>query len=162
MKAILAADKHWGIGLAGSLLVSIPADMRYFREMTMGKTVVMGRKTLDSMPGGKPLGGRENIILTRNGNLLVKDAIVVQDTEQLQSVLEGKNTDDVFVIGGGEIYKLLLPLCDTVYVTRIDYIYQADTFFPDLDKDPAWEMVEESEEQTYFNLEYTFRTYRRI
>ncbi len=162
MKAILAADKHWGIGLASSLLVSIPADMRYFREMTMGKTVVMGRKTLDSMPGGKPLGGRENIILTRNGNLLVKDAIVVQDTEQLQSVLEGKNTDDVFVIGGGEIYKLLLPLCDTVYVTRIDYIYQADTFFPDLDKDPAWEMVEESEEQTYFNLEYTFRTYRRI
>ena len=162
MKAILAADKHWGIGLASSLLVSIPADMRYFREMTMGKTVVMGRKTLDSMPGGKPLGGRENIILTRNGNLLVKDAIVVQDTEQLQSVLEGKNTDDVFVIGGGEIYKLLLPLCDTVYVTIIDYIYQADTFFTDLDKDPAWEMVEESEEQTYFNLEYTFRTYRRI
>ena len=162
MKAILAADRNWAIGNKGKLLVSIPADMRFFRETTSGNVVIMGRKTLESMPMGRPLKNRTNIILTRNRDLTVPGARVAHDTDELSKILEDRRDKECFVIGGEQIYRLLLPWCDTVYVTKIDYAYEADTYFPDLDREPQWELAEESAEQTYFELTYTFRTYRRI
>lgn len=160
MKAILSADRNWGIGYQNKLLVSIPSDMRSFREMTEGKVIVMGRKTLESFPNGLPLKKRVNVVLTHDRSYQVKDAVIVHDKDELMEELK-KYQEDIFVVGGGSVYELLLPYCDTAYVTRIDMSYQADTFFPDLDQDPEWELTEESDEQTCFDIEFTFTVYRR-
>lgn len=160
MKAILSADRNWGIGYQNKLLVSIPSDMRFFREMTEGMVIVMGRKTLESFPNGLPLKKRINVVLTHDRSYQVKDAVIVHDKEELLEELK-KYQEDIFVVGGGSVYELLLPYCDTAYVTRIDMEYQADTFFPDLDQDPEWELTEESDEQTCFDIEFTFTVYRR-
>ena len=160
MKAILSADRNWGIGYQNKLLVSIPSDMRFFREMTEGKVIVMGRKTLESFPNGLPLKKRVNVVLTHDRSYQVKDAVIVHDKNELMEELK-KYQEDIFVVGGGSVYELLLPYCDTAYVTRIDMSYQADTFFPDLDQDPEWELTEESDEQTRFDIEFTFTVYRR-
>ena len=121
----------------------------------------MGRKTLESLPGGRPLADRDNIVVSRDPALKVKGAAVVHSVEELQQLLADMDTDRVYVIGGAEMYRLLLPYCDTVYVTSVDYAYQADAYFPDLDAMPEWELVEESEEQTCHDMEFTFRTYKR-
>lgn len=162
MNAIVACDNRWGIGKNGKLLVSIPADMDYFKQMTMGKVVIMGRKTLESFPKKRPLPHRAaNIVLTTDPHYQAEGAIVVHTVEE--AVLEAGKYDprDVFVIGGGEIYRLMLPYIDTCYVTKIDYTYDADTYFPNLDEDEAWENVRQSEEGTYFDLVYEFDVYRR-
>ena len=161
MKAILSADRNWGIGYQNKLLVTIPSDMRFFRETTTGKVIVLGRKTLETFPGGLPLKNRVNIVLTHDMSLQVKDAVVVHDLEELMEELKKYPEEDIYVVGGGSVYELLLPYCDTAYVTRIDMAYQADTFFPDLDQDPEWELVQESDEQTCFDIEFTFTVYRR-
>ena len=162
MKLIAAVDKNWGIGLKGRLLCSIPEDMKYFRNTTLGNVVVMGRRTLESLPGARALPDRTNIVLTRNHNYKAKGAAVVHSVNELQKELEQYDTDNVFVIGGMSIYKTLYNLCDTAYITRIDYTYEADAYFPDLDKNDNWELSGESDEYTYFDLSYTFCTYRRI
>ena len=161
MKAILAADKNWGIGYNNHLLVSIPSDMKFFRQTTTGKVVVMGRKTLESFPNGMPLKNRTNIVLTGNQNYQVKDAVIVHSEDELMEELKKYNTDDIYVIGGESVYRMMLPHCDTVYVTKIDRAFQADTFFPDLDEMDEWVMTEESEEQTCFDLEFCFTKYER-
>lgn len=161
MKAILAADKNWGIGYNNHLLVSIPSDMKFFRQTTTGKVVVMGRKTLESFPNGMPLKNRTNIVLSGNQNYQVKDAVVVHSEDELMEELEKYDTDDIFVVGGESVYRMMLPHCDTVYVTKIDRAFQADTFFPDLDEMDEWVMTEESEEQTCFDLEFCFTKYER-
>lgn len=161
MRAIVNADKNWGIGFRNQLLVHIPSDMRFFREKTTGNVVVMGRKTLESLPGGRPLADRDNIVMTRDPAFKVKGAAVVHSVEELQQLLADIDTDRVYVIGGAEIYRLLLPYCDTAFVTRVDYAYQADAYFPDLDASPEWELTAESEEQTCHDMEFTFRTYKR-
>lgn len=161
MKAILAADKNWGIGYNNRLLVSIPSDMKFFRQTTTGKVVVMGRKTLESFPNGMPLKNRTNIVLTGNQNYQVKDAVIVHSEDELMEELKKYNTDDIYVIGGESVYRMMLPYCDTVYVTKIDRTFQADTFFPNLDEMDEWEMTEESEEQTCFDLEFCFTKYER-
>ena len=161
MKAILAADKNWGIGYNNHLLVSIPSDMKFFRQTTTGKVVVMGRKTLESFPNGMPLKNRTNIVLTGNQNYQVKDAIVVHSEDELMEELKKYDTDDIYVIGGESVYRMMLPYCDTAYVTKIDRAFQADTFFPNLDEVDEWEMTEESEEQTCFDLEFCFTKYER-
>ncbi|HJB46836.1 MAG TPA: dihydrofolate reductase [Candidatus Mediterraneibacter surreyensis] len=161
MKAILAADKNWGIGYNNHLLVSIPSDMKFFRQTTTGKVVVMGRKTLESFPNGMPLKNRTNIVLTGNQNYQVKDAIVVHSEDELMEELKKYDTDDIYVIGGESVYRMMLPYCDTAYVTKIDRAFQADTFFPNLDEMDEWEMTEESEEQTCFDLEFCFTKYER-
>ena len=161
MKAILAADKNWGIGYNNHLLVSIPSDMKFFRQTTTGKVVVMGRKTLESFPNGMPLKNRTNIVLTGNQNYQVKDAIVVHSEDELMEELKKYETDDIYVIGGESVYRMMLPYCDTAYVTKIDRAFQADTFFPNLDEMGEWEMTEESEEQTCFDLEFCFTKYER-
>lgn len=161
MKAILSADRNWGIGYNNRLLVSIPSDMKFFRQTTTGKVVVMGRKTLESFPNGMPLKNRTNIVLTGNQNYHVKDAVVVHSEDELMEELKKYDPDDIYVIGGESIYRMMLPYCDTVYVTKIDRAFQADTFFPNLDETDEWVMTEESEEQTCFDLEFCFTKYER-
>lgn len=161
MKAIVAADNKWGIGYQNKLLVSIPSDMKFFRQTTTGKVVVMGRKTLESFPNGLPLKNRVNIVLTKNRNYDVKGAIIVHSEKELLEELKKYNSDDIFVIGGESIYRMMLPYLDLIYVTKIDRTFQADTFFPDLDAMEEWEMTEEGEEQTCFDLEFAFTKYER-
>ena len=162
MNLIVAVDKNWAIGKDNGLLVSIPADMKFFRETTMEKVVVMGRKTLESFPGGQPLKKRTNIVLTRDKNYQVKDAIVVHDIEALLEVLKQYDQEEIYVIGGESIYRALLPYCNLAHVTKINHAYEADTFFPNLDEMEEWEITGVSEEQTYFNLEYEFVRYERV
>ena len=161
MNLIVAADKNWAIGHENKLLVSIPADMKFFREMTTGKVVVMGRKTLESFPGGLPLKNRINVVLTKNMDYHVKDAVVVHSVEEALEELKKYDTKDVYVIGGDTVYRQMLPYCDTAHVTKIDHAYEADTYFPNLDNDKEWELTADSEEQTYFDLEYRFLLYKR-
>ncbi len=161
MKLIAAVDKNWAIGLKNRLLVSIPNDMKFFKEMTTGHVVVMGRRTLESFPGSSPLKQRTNIVLTKSTSFKAKDAIVVKDEDELFKELEKYDTDEVFVIGGESVYRMLLPYCDTAYITKIDYEYEADAYIPDLDESDEWEMTYEGEEETCFDLEYKFTTYSR-
>lgn len=161
MNLIVAVDKNWAIGNKGKLLVTIPADQKLFRDETKGKVVVMGRKTLESLPSGQPLRERTNIVLTRNKDFARKGVTVFHNIEETMEYLKQFPSEDVFVIGGEEIYRQFLPYCDTAHVTWIDYAYQADTHFPNLDKDPDWHVTDESDEQTYFDLCYEFRKYER-
>lgn len=161
MNVIVAVDSNWAIGYQNQLLVSIPNDHKMFRQETLGKVVVLGRKTLDTFPGGQPLKGRTNIILSKNQNYQVKDALVVHSIEELLEKLEEFQTEDVYIIGGDSVYKQLLPYCDTAQVTKIDYAFTADTYFPNLDEMEEWEMAADSEEITYFDLEYRFLKYKK-
>ncbi len=161
MNAIAAVDANWAIGNKNRLLTSIPADMKFFREKTMGHVVVMGRKTLESFPNGLPLKNRINIVLTANRSYKVKDAIIVHTKEELLEELKKYDSNELYVIGGGSIYEMLIPYCDTAYITKIDHAYAADTYFPNLDQMDDWEMMEVSEEQTCFDLEYVFAKYER-
>ena len=162
MNLIVAVDKNWAIGKDNGLLVSIPADMKFFRETTTGKVVVMGRKTLESFPNGLPLKNRVNIVLTTDYSYQVKDAVIVHSKEELEEELQKYNSEDIYVIGGESVYRLLLDACDTAHITKIDYAYEADAFFPNLDENPDWEIVADSEEQTYFDLEFYFLKYQKV
>lgn len=161
MKAIVAVDKNWAIGKGNDLLVRIPMDQKFFRQETSGHVVVMGRKTLESFPGGLPLKNRTNIVLTRKENYDGHGAIVVHTEEALLEELKKYEDDDIYVVGGGQIYEMLIPYCNLIHVTKIDFSYEADTYFPNLDEMPEWEVTAESEEQTYFDLEFTFCQYER-
>ncbi len=161
MNLIVAVDKNWAIGYKNDLLVKIPADQRFFREETTGKVVIMGRKTLESFPQKQPLKNRKNIVITRDMDYKVKDAVVVHSIEEALKEVEGVPTEDVYVIGGATIYEQMMEYCDVAHVTKIDYAYQADTFFPNLDEKPEWKIVADSEEQTYYDLEYYFLRYER-
>ena len=162
MNVIVAADAGWGIGYKNKLLVSIPADLKRFKELTTGNVVVLGRKTLETFPKQKPLPNRTNIILSRDKNYSVEGAIVVNSLDELMSELAKYNSESIFVIGGDSVYKQLTDKCDLAYVTRIDHNYCADAFFPNLDEDDSWEIAEEEEEETYFDVSYNYVTYKRV
>lgn len=166
MKAIVAVDKNWAIGKDGKLLVHISPDMKRFRELTKGKVVIYGRKTLETFPGAKPLPYRKNIILSRNADYHVDDAITVHSTDELEETIQGLSgeydKDDMIVIGGESIYRLLLPLCDTVLLTRVERTYDADAWFPNLDDDPEWECRSKGELQEYEGVPFHFDDYYRI
>lgn len=161
MNIIASADNNWAIGKNNELLIRIPQDMKRFRQMTTGNVVVMGRKTLESFPNQAPLKDRINIVLTANPNYEVKGAVIVHSMDELQEELQKYNSEDIYVIGGDSIYRQMLDLCDTAYITKIDYAYEADAHLPNLEKDPTWSMTEESEEQTYFDVIYTYQIYKR-
>ena len=161
MNLIVAVDENWAIGKDNKLLVSITSVMKFFRETTTGKVVVMGRKTLESFPNGLPLKNRTNIVLTRNRDYQVKDAIVVHSVPELLVKLDKYSSEDVYVIGGDSVYQELLPYCDVAHVTKINHVYAADSWFPNLDETGEWEITGESEEQTYFDLEYMFVRYEK-
>ena len=161
MNLIVAVDKNWAIGKNNKLLVRIPSDQKFFRQETTGKVVVLGRKTLETFPAGMPLKNRTNIILSRDMNYKVKDAIVVHSVEELLEELKQYDSKDVYIIGGESVYRQMLPYCDTAHVTKIDHAYDADTYFPNLDDMEDWEITASSEEQTYFDLEFEFVKYER-
>lgn len=162
MKLIAAVDNKWAIGYQNKLLISIPDDMKYFRELTTGKVCIMGKRTLDSLPGKKPLKDRVNIVLTHEKSFKVDGAIVAHSVDEVIGIIKDYDSEDVFVIGGESVYKQFMPHIDTAYITYIDYSYQADRYICNLDKDDNWKMIAESEEQTYFNVEYYYRKYVRI
>ena len=155
MKLIVTADRNWGIGKDGKIPVAIPADGRRFQSLTEGYPVAVGRKSAEIVSKKGLSKSSPLYVLTADDAAAVPaGALRVADPSLIPP--------DAFVTGGEETFHALLPLCDTVYVTAIDYMYASDAFFPDLDADPEWELAEESEEATYFDLIYTFRTYRRI
>ena len=162
MNIIAAVDRNWAIGRKGKLLVSIPGDQKYFREETLGKVVVLGRKTLQTFPQGMPLQGRTNLILSGDRDYKVQGGIVCHSIEELMERISGYPSRDVYCIGGESLYRQLLPHCDVAHITKIDHAYDADAYFPDLDKNPEWEITADSDEQTYFDIAYTFLRYERV
>lgn len=161
MNIIVAVDKNWAIGFENKLLNSIPEDMKFFRETTTGKVVVMGRKTLESFPNKRPLKNRTNIVITRQKDYQVDGAVVLHSVEEALDYLKQFKSEDIYVIGGASIYEQMLPYCDVAHVTVMNYAYQADTWFPDLDKMDDFVVAADSEEKTYFDLEYCFKMYVR-
>lgn len=161
MNLIVAVDNNWAIGFQNKLLVSIPADMRFFRDETMGKAVIMGKNTLESFPGGRPLKNRNNIVIALEKDFKVMDTIVVYSIEEALEIAKKYKSEDIYVIGGASIYRQLLPYCDVAYVTKIDFAYQADTYFPNLDEMEEWVLADESDENSYYDLTYTFCRYEK-
>ena len=161
MNLIAAVDENWAIGNSGDLLIRIPADHKYFRQETTGKVIVLGRKTLETFPQGLPLKNRTNIILSANQEYKVKDAVVVHSLEELFSELKKYDTEDVYIVGGESIYRQLLPYCDVAHITKIDHVYEADAYFPNLDEMPEWKIAVDSDEQTYFDITYHFLKYEK-
>ena len=140
MKAIVVVDKKWGIGKNNDLLFRLPADMKHFRENTLGKVIVMGSNTLKSFPGGNPLKGRINVVLYPGGEKR-DDCIVVDSMEELKAKLAEYNSDDIFIVGGAMFYRTMLPYCDGVIVTKVESDGNAEVFFENLDKLPNWSCV---------------------
>lgn len=161
MNLIVAVFSNWAIGYDNKLLARNPVDMKYFREKTLGKVVVMGRKTLESFPDGLPLKERANIIISENPDYKVPDAVVVHSFEELDRELEKYNIEDVFVIGGESIYRQLLPKCQKAYVTKVENAFEADTWFPNLDELEEWQLISKGEEQVYQELKFRFTEYER-
>ncbi len=159
MKAIVAVDKKWGIGKKNGLLFTLPDDMKFFKEKTLGKVVVMGSNTLKSFPNGKPLKNRTNIVLFPGGEKR-DDCIVADSLDELKEILKGYNTDDVFIIGGAMFYKTMLPFCDEVFVTKVDADGEAEVFYENLDALPNFKCVFESEKLNTNGYDIKFTTYR--
>ncbi|MBE6996386.1 MAG: dihydrofolate reductase [Ruminococcaceae bacterium] len=160
MNAIVAVDKNWAIGRKGDLLFSLPTDMKRFRALTLDGTVILGRKTLDSFPGGRPLPRRRNIVITRSAGATRENAEFVSSPEAALTLAAGTEPDNLWVIGGGSIYAALLAQCKRVYLTRVDTVAEgADTFFPDLDALPGWEVEHIGETVEENGFTYTFLEY---
>lgn len=167
ISAIVCVDKNWGIGSNGDLLVHIPEDIRFFRDKTQNSIVIMGRKTYDSLPS-KPLKNRTNIVITSkidsdfeigdNGTFFMSMDFI----KKILRLTPKDSSIDCYVIGGGKIYKELLPYCDKAYVTKVNYAYEnADTYFPNVDKDEKWEVEESSESKVHNGIKYKFYTYKK-
>ena len=162
MRMVALVDRKWAIGKGGDLLVRIPKDQKLFMQETLGCHVVMGRKTFESLPGKQALYGRTNIVLSRDPSFSPRGVITVRSMDEALKLLESVPRDRICVIGGESICRQFLPWCRTADITAVDYVYDGDRFFPDLDGDPEWELTAESEEETYFDLAYTFRRYERV
>lgn len=160
MIAIVAAAENGGIGYRGGLLFSLPTDMKHFRTCTEGKTVIMGRKTLDSLPKGQPLKNRRNIVLTR-GDVSVPGAEVVNSVEEALRLVEGEEEDAVFLIGGEQVYRALLPYCRKVCMTRVFAAPPADAFFPEMSGE-EWKITRESEIFCENGVSFRFVDYERL
>ena len=161
MRAIACVDQNWGIGKEGRMLFHLPGDLRYFAAMTRGKTVVMGRKTLETLPGGRPLAGRRNLVLTRDPGFCVPGAEAVHSLAVLDAAVRGTMPDDILVIGGQAVYELLLPRCDRAYITRVKACAASDRFFPNLDELPGWRLADCGPGQAENGLRYAFCVYER-
>ncbi len=161
MNLIAAVDSNWAIGFENSLLVRIPEDQKWFRETTTGKVVILGRKTLESFPNKAPLKNRTNIVITKDMNYKVEGATVVHSIEEALEAAKNFADEDIYVCGGESIYRQMLPYCNVAHITKIDYVYQADAHFPNLDKEEGWVITETSDERTYFDLIYEFVKYEK-
>ena len=156
--AIVHADKEWGIGRGNDMMFSLPKDMKFFRETTMGHTVVMGGKTLRSFPNQKPLKNRVNIVLSRGQ--VCDECIFVRSYEELKNELKQRENEQIFIIGGGEVYRELLPYCHGAYVTKVDAVGGAEVFFPNLDAHPDFVCVDEGEEMDDNGYKIRFTEYK--
>lgn len=141
--AIVHVDKEWGIGKGNDMMFSLPKDMKFFRETTMGHTVVMGGNTLRSFPGQKPLKNRTNIVLSRGQ--VRDDCIIVRSYDELKNEMKKRENEEIYVIGGGEVYKALLPYCHGALVTKVEDVGGAEVFFPNLDKMASFVCLDEGE-----------------
>lgn len=160
MNAIVVVDQNWAIGREGDLLFSLPTDMKRFRSLTMGGTVILGRKTLDSFPGGKALPGRRNVVITRNVDFDREGCEIAPNLHAALELAGDTDSDHLWVIGGGSVYTALLSRCKRVYLTKVDAVAEdADTFFPNLDKLPVWEVERASEPVTENGVTYRFIDY---
>lgn len=160
MRAIVNVNPQWGIGSENRLLVRIRADMRRFRALTTGNTIIIGRKTLETFPNGAPLPGRDNIIFTRDRSFRAENAIVLNELDDLPAVLGRRDPDSVFVCGGEQIYRQLLPFCTEALVTLTYTEEAADRFFPNLNLLPNWILIDASEMQYENELAFRFLVYR--
>jgi len=161
MNAIVSVDNNWGIGCKNDLLFHVPEDMRFFKCMTTGKTVVMGEKTFYSLPNQKPLKDRNNIVLSDNPELKIEGVTVCNSLDQLLALLDTYKTEDVFIIGGQAVYELMLPYCSTAYVTQFYAQAEADKHFPNLSKSKAWKLAERSEPVESKGFTFTFDRYEK-
>lgn len=165
LKAIVAVCEDWGIGRDGDMVVANRADMRHFVRCTKGHAVIMGRKTLESFPGGRPLKDRRNIVLTRDASFTREGVEAVHSLDEALAAVAGES--EAWVIGGAQVYRQLLPACEEAVVTKTACTRPADAFFPDLDADPAWDIVDKTEPAVIQpgegdeGLVYQFVTYRR-
>ena len=159
MKLIVAVYADWGIGKDGTQPVALSADRKFFRETTRGATVIVGRRTTEDFPGQKPLPGRKNIVLSRQG-VEIPGFVLCDSAENAVKMTE--HDESVFVIGGGSIYRQLLPYCDTAYVTKLSAQPESDTFFPDLDADPAWKLAEVIQSGEENGIGYQMCRYERV
>ncbi len=159
MDLIAAADNNWAIGKEGKLLCHLPGDLKYFKEKTTGKTVVMGRKTLESLPGGKPLPNRTNIILSQDRSFAAEGCIVCHSIDALAKLC---GNDEVMVMGGASIYRQLLPYCDSCFITKIDCTFDADTYMTNLDSREDFQLAWESGWKEENGIKYRFTRYDRI
>lgn len=169
MKLVVAVDNNWGIGYKGELLARVKNDLRHFRELTAGKTVILGSTTLATFPNGKPLKNRTNIVLSRRESYCPEGAVMARSLDHLMELLKEYNTDDVVVIGGTSVYEQLLEYCDTAYVTKFKKTFESDATFPNLDESSEWTLKDESEimltdpeTDSEKDMKYTFCEYKRI
>lgn len=160
MKLIVAVSQNWGIGKDNDLLFNIPKDMKFFRETTLGKVVVLGRKNLETFPGGKPLPKRTNVIITRNKDYKCEGAIVVNDIDKVTEL--GFADDEIFVIGGEQIYAQMIKFCDTCYVTKVAETVDADRFMVNLDESDEWVLAEAQPEIEDNGHKISFCRYERV
>lgn len=160
IRAIVHADKEWGIGKGNGMMFSLPKDMKFFRETTMHHVVVMGGNTLRSFPHGKPLKNRVNIVLSRGQ--VRDDCVIVRSYEELFAEMKTREGEDIYVIGGGEVYRALLPYCEEALVTKVDAVGGADVFFPDLDAHPDFVCVDEGIPTEDNGLTIRFAKYKNV
>ena len=159
MELIVAVYDDWGIGCCGTQPIALSADRKFFREMTRGAMVITGRRTIDDFPGKKPLPGRVNVAISRNASEIPGFTLCRSPEEAAELA---RTADRAMVIGGGSIYKQMLPLCDTAYVTRVHAKPESDTFFPNLDADPAWRLEQVLLSGEENGITYEMCLYRRI
>ena len=159
MEAIVAVFSDWGIGSEGTQQLVLKADRAHFRELTAGAAVIVGRRTLADFPGGRPLKGRNNIVVTRQ-NLLIEGAEVAHSTEEALAL--AAKYPRTLVIGGASVYRQFLPFADTVHLTQIDRAPRSDSFFEDLDASKDWRAAEVGDWQEENGVRYRFATYRRV
>lgn len=163
MTMIFSADPNWAIGSDNKLLFKTKGDMKRFRELTMGKVVIMGRKTLLSFPGGRPLKGRINIVLSREKGLKIEGAIICSGIGALMEEIKKYPREDIYIIGGEQVYRQFMPYCKKALVTKWDKVAaKADSFMENLDENPGWRLADTSERYEENGIGYTFHTYYKL
>jgi dihydrofolate reductase len=160
MNLIVAVSNEWGIGYKNDLLFRISEDLLRFRELTLNKVVVMGHNTFKSLPNGKPLPRRTNIVLSREKNLQIPGAIVCDSLDALKKVLKNYDEKNIFIIGGEKIYSQLINFCNLAYITKVDANPPADAFMPNIDELPNWRLIEKSATKNLNEIAFTYDIFK--
>ena len=159
MNIVVAVNSDWGIGYGNTQSIVIPEDRRHFQKITKGCTVVAGRKTFEDF--GRPLPNRKTIIMTRDRSFKVSGAIAAHSIDEVLAIISDEDTEKVFIIGGGSVYKQFLPICTHAYITKIESAPQSDTYFPNLDESPDWHIETQGEPVESKGIRYSFNIYMK-